>query len=257
MTERQMKTLELRDRIGALLENGGLSLREIARRAGVSGQAVSYYQQKWFPTTPKRSRGPGKLVPTEQISALLRNGGTTAEIARTSGVSPATVRTIRSANTGDYWNLVLFAKELKGVLRESGAKYCASCKRAVDLCEFSASALVAGTTNGYCRPCLKARKRDYYAASAHYREYLANNRKEQQQRKTAQKNLMNLEIYAPALAKQVRAGSLTITAALDQLSIPPPAKRGTARVELSVLGFLSAITECLTPEEIAELKERL
>jgi len=248
---------ERREKVGRLLRDDALSLADIARETGVTRERIRQIQQTYFPDTPQRARGcPADREREKNASALLADGLGLSEIAEQLKTSRTTVERVRRKYFPGY-NPALLRRELHGIIRDSGAKYCPGCHRVKDDCEFAPSSLEGGGSGGLCRECARQRMHRYYHENPQYREYLRGRRVKAAEQRRAAKKAQLLEIYAPEAAKQVRQGSLTLTEAMEQLKIPPPEKTSAVHVEASVLGFLAAITEYLSPEEIKELRRRL
>jgi hypothetical protein len=151
----------------------------------------------------------------------------------------------------------VFVRDVKRILESAGSKYCPGCNTVQYLCEFSPATLEhrRGHHN-YCRSCLSEKQRRYYREhpEVHQRNLEAQSKYRSKLRDS--EKIASLVMQAPQLARQVRKGSISLDEALAQIAAPSPEKK-PIRVEPSVIGFLVAVTEYLTPEEIQQLKQQL
>lgn len=268
LTDAQVKEM------GRLLADPDLSLKQIANRFSVTPQTVGYHQRKHFPSTPLR-RAPyvpptleqaadrraevGKLLEQRPLLSL-------SEIARLVGVSRQRVDQIAENFPGVmerrllveppprkvYYSNTRFRNEVRRILLETDAAYCAKCRLVKDVSEFAEAAV---RDRGYCRECLRKRQMDYYHAHPEYKKSLREHSRKWAAKAKVIRQMEKLEIRSPALARKVRQGELSLENALAELGSEKAPRR--VMVEPTVEGFLSAATVMLTSEEIKELRRRL
>lgn len=226
------ETVERRETIGVLLHDPALSLREIAKRVGVTPQCIQQIQNQYFP-----------------------------EFRRPRGARPTKPKPERVVPKG-------FQRKLIQILRTTGETWCYACHQVKCLDDFP-PAVRTGKNGLACTGCNAVRTKWHYHNNPNVQQYRDEYRKSHReaiakagrkwQRKTMraeflEKQYERLEKQSPMLADAVRQGEITFEEVMDRIGY---VRQRYGRVRLTTNGFARAILRWLAPKEQKELMELL
>jgi hypothetical protein len=257
----------------ALLQDRTLNLGDIGIRLGITRERVRQLQAKYYPDL-RRRRGESARKDYAQYDDLLLSDISIQEIAEKFHVSENHARVLRRKaqerhNVVGQQSIRRNKQQFHKILREAGSAWCWVCLQVKDLEEFMPA---SKTDTGLpCRQCNTERCRKYVRNNPKHKAAMAKYQQENKRQirayqkqwrernadhvrdKATNRLLEKIEQQSPELAEKVRAGQISAYEATMQLNL----RKRWVRHEVSVKGFLKAISRHLSPTEQAELKTKL
>jgi hypothetical protein len=275
--------------VGNLLNDTNLTLREIAKKFGLTTQAIQQIQAKYFPDSPRRPNGTPKKDYSALDPVLLAKDLTIQEKAKKLNLSVARInqlwREAAQRNSVIVWSPETLKRQFQAMLRSAEYLWCYHCCQVKCLDEFSP---YARERNGrFCTACNAEKQRELYRQSEAHREYTRRYRLEHPEiqaragKRWAEKNreyvrqyrtLRQIRTDAPDIAEAVQSGAMSREEGISEFRLRRQAeaelkhqeraeavlrRQGRARSFVyhrpTVEGFLAAAREHLTQAERSEL----